>query len=79
MRELGKLSLMVIFVSAAWVISSAAQTQSQQAPPSSPPAAAPLTAPTGNTHAPNATDSQIPYRPCPASVVMRNGRHACLG
>jgi hypothetical protein len=20
-----------------------------------------------------------PYHPCPADVIMRNGRHACLG
>jgi hypothetical protein len=25
------------------------------------------------------TEEQIPYKPCPASVVFLNGLHACLG
>ncbi len=25
------------------------------------------------------SEDRLPYRPCPASVVFPNGRHACLG
>jgi hypothetical protein len=67
-------------VSAALVMASSghAQTDQGQARPKSNVAASHNPPEDSSFWPSSAEETKIPYRPCDASVVLANGRHACL-
>ena len=72
---------MRFLIIAIWVCALALATgaSAQTAPRSSPPPATVGADATQKEHPRRFTEEQMPYKPCPTSVVLADGRHVCLG